>query len=153
MGQGSSASVGARHRSVVAGSGRFRLAPDFTKVVSVAAADFGGANTGKVVFIAPAACIFLGIQHTHTVAGTNSYRVKKIKAGNTSAPGAAADTNNIDISGAVDVTVAANTVTSAAAINTAGVNQLAAGDRVAVASAAGSASLANGIAILRFAWL
>lgn len=149
----SSVSVGAKKRSVVAGSGRFRTAPDFTKVVNVAAADFTGANSGKVVFIAPAACIFLGIQHTHVTAGTNSYRVKKIKAGNTSAPGAAADTNNIDMSGAVDMTVAANTVTTATLTNSAAQNQIAAGDRIALASAAGVATLAGGVAVLRFAWL
>lgn len=148
---GTSVSTGPKHRSVVNGSGRFKLAPDFTKVVSLAAADLTGANSGKVVFIAPAACIFLGLQHTHVTAGTNTYRVKKIKAGNTSVPGAAADANNVDISGTVDLTVAANTVVSAAAVAPA--NQLAAGDRVAVASSAGTASLAGGFAVLRFAWL
>lgn len=149
----SSASTGPKYRSAVPGSGRFRLVPDFTKVANLAAADFTGANSGKVVFIAPAACIFLGLDHTHTTAGTNNYRVKKIKAGNTSAPGAAADANNVDISGVVDVTVAANGVLSVLPINAAGQNQLAKGDRVAVASAAGSASLAGGFAVLRFAWL
>lgn len=144
-------SSGPRYRSVVNSSGRYRLAPDFMKTVSLAAADFGGANTGKIVFIAPAACIFLGIDHTHTIAGTNNYRVKKIKAGNTSAPGAAADANNVDISGTIDLTVAANGVQTAAPIAPA--NQLAKGDRVAVASAAGTASLAGGYAVLRFAWL
>jgi hypothetical protein len=152
----SSIASGPKFRSIK-GGGRYRISPDFIVPVDLAAADFSGANSGKYVFVVPTSvngAIFLGIQHIHATAGTNTYRVKKVLAATTAAAGVASNgTTHVDISAAVALTATANTQVEAAAVTTAAVNVLAPGDKVAVASAAGTASLAGGIAFLRFAWL
>lgn len=119
-------------------------------VFNLAAAQFTGANSGIFVFIAPFPCMFLGMEGVWATAGTNTLRAKKILAAATSAPGAAADANNIDISAALALTGAANTVFSVAPVVTSGVHRLAQGDKVALASAAGTASLAGATIVLRF---
>ncbi len=152
----SSIASGPKFRSIK-GGGKYRISPDFIVVVDLAAADFGGANTGKYVFAVPTSvngAIFLGIQHIHSTAGTNTYRVKKVTAATVAAAGTASNgTTHVDISGTVALTTTANTMVEAAAVTAAAANVLAAGDKVAVASAAGTASLAGGKAFLRFAWL
>lgn len=115
------------------------------------AADFTGANSGKFVFIAPADMMFLGIEEVHGSVGTNNFRVKKVLAAATSAAGAAADANNVDISGTVDLTAAVNVRREAAPVMPGA--RLAAGDKVAVASAAGTTGLAGAVAVLRFAFV
>ncbi len=151
----SSTSSGPKFRSIK-GGGRYRVPPDFLVRVPLAAADFTGATSGVNVFVVPddvVGAVFLEIIHMHGTAGTNNYRVKKILDGSVSAPGAAADTNNVTISGNIDLTGAAQTPASYAATTANGVNFLAKGDRVALASTLGTITLANGLAILRFAWL
>lgn len=127
--------------------------PDFLVVHRFAAADLSGANSGFFVFAAPAACHFLGADIIWGTAGTNTLRVKKVLAAATSAAGAAADANNVDLSAAVDLTQAANTLRGVAPVVTSGVHVLALGDKVAVASAAGTASLAGAVIVLRFAFI
>lgn len=122
--------------------------------VPIVAADFTGANSGKWVFIAPMAMEFVGAEAIWATAGTNTIRVKKVKSSATSAPGAAADANNIDISGVFTLSGSANTRVEVAPVitATAGVpaNMLSQGDKVALASAAGTASLAGGLVTLYF---
>lgn len=131
------------------------MAPDFfVRVGPLAAADFSGANSGvNTGFVAPVPCQFLDVTEIHTTAGTNSVRVKKILSGEVDVPGAAADADNVTISEDVDLTVAAQTPQTVGAITDDAANFLAEGDRVALASAAGTASLAGSIFLLRFAWL
>jgi hypothetical protein len=132
------------------------MAPDFIIDPGVlAAASFTGANSGLVVFTVPTGvngAVFLGGTEVHTTAGDNPIRVKKIASGNTSAAGAAADANNVDISGAVATTTAANTPLNFDALST-GVQYLVPGDRVALASSLGVGSLVGMRIQLRFAWL
>jgi hypothetical protein len=128
--------------------------PDFLVAVPFAAADLTGATSGRVVFVAPAKCHFLGADVLWGVAGTNNFRVKKILAASTAAAGAATDgTNSFDLSATVDLTATANVAREVAPIVTAGVHVLAKGDRVAIASAAGTASLAGALIVLRFAFV
>lgn len=140
----------------IKGGGRFRSAPDFIIDPGVlAASNFSGANSGLVVFTVPSGvngAAFLGGVITSTTAGTGTIRVKKILAGATSTGGAAADANNVTISGDVTTATAAETPLNFDALST-GVQFLAAGDRVALASAAGVSSLAGARVQLRFAWL
>jgi hypothetical protein len=152
----SSIASGPKFRSIK-GGGRYRVPPDFIVPVDLAAADFSGANSGKYVFVVPTSvngAIFLGIQHIHATAGTNTYRVKKVTAATIAAAGTASNgTTHVDISATIALTTAANTQVEAAPVTASAANVLAAGDKVAVASAAGTATLAGGRAFLRFAWL
>ena len=132
------------------------MVPDFVETHRFAAADLTGANSGFVVFTVPSqvrGAIFLGATYVWGTAGTNTARVKKIVAGNTSAPGAAADANNVDLTAATALTSAANTPVDVVPITTSAVNVLNAGDRLAIASAAGTASLAGAVVHIRLAWL
>jgi hypothetical protein len=154
----SGAAAGQKGRSVKATIAalrgiRFRIVPDQVVVSETfAAAQLTGANSGFFVFVAPAKMQFLGLDIIWTVAGTNTFRVKKVKAAATSAAGAAADTNNVDLTAATALTTAANTVVSVEPAN--GTDSiLEAGDKVAIASAAGTASLAGAKAVLRLAFL
>lgn len=149
----SSTSAGPKFRALQGGS-RHRIVPDFIETHRFAAADLTGANSGFLVFQVPnnvRGAVFLGASVSWGTAGTNTFRVKKIL--NTSAPGAAADANNVDLTAATALTTAANTVSDVAPVTANAVNYLAPGNRVAVASAAGTASLANAVISLRFAWL
>ena len=132
------------------------MAPDFIESHRFAAADASGANTGFQIFTVPAnvnGAIFLGATASWGTAGTGTFRLKKIRAGNTSAPGAAADANNVDLTAALAVTGAANTPNDMVPITTNAANMLVAGDRIAVASAAGLATVAGGLIVVRLAWL
>src|SRR5688500_18528319 len=104
----SSLASGPKFRSIKGGS-KGRMAPDFFITRTLAAADFSGATSGVNVFVAPVGCVFLDITEVHATAGTNSFRVKKIAAGEVDAPGAAADADNIDLTAAIDLTGAAHT--------------------------------------------
>lgn len=151
----SSVASGPKFRSI-RGGGKYRIAPDFLVTRAFVAADAGSANSGFHVFTIPAlvrGAVFLGATVSWTTAGTNTIRVKKIVAGNTSAPGAAADANNVDLTAAQAVTGSANVPVDIVPITTNAVNVLNPGDRIAVASAAGVASLAGGLIVIRFAWL
>lgn len=133
---------------------KFRLVPDFfLHAPRFAAADLTGANSGFWIFAVPKDCVFIGAQIIWATAGTNTLRVKKVLAAATSAPGAAADASNVDISAAVDLTATANVRRDVAPVTTSYVNKLAAGDKVAIASSGGTASLAGALIILQFAWV
>lgn len=132
---------------------RYRVVPDFTTRVPFAAADLSGATSGFFVMPVVADCVFLGVDFIWKTAGTNTLRVKKIPAASVQAAGAAADANNIDLTAVVDLTTAANTVVSVAPVTTGFVNKCLAGDKIAIASAAGTASLAGAVAVLRFAYV
>jgi hypothetical protein len=147
----SSIASGPKFRSVKGGR-KFRVAPDFTVNVRFAAADLTGATSGFVIFTAPAECEVIDVTETHATAGTNTFRLKKIVAGATSAPGAAADADNVDITAAVSLASTANTPVTTAAI-TDGSAKLEEGDRLAVASTAGTATLAGATMTVRLAWL
>ena len=127
--------------------------PDFTVTHRFAAAELTGANSGFFAWVAPAACHFLGADVVWGVAGTNTFRVKKVLAAATSAPGAAADANNVDLSAATSLATAANTNVEVAPVTTSAAHSLAKGDKVAIASSAGTASLAGAVIVLRFAYL
>jgi hypothetical protein len=152
---------GAKAKTIKNQGGEFQraaayvIAPDVEISVQVAAADMTGANSGKYVFVAPRPMHFLGGEFVYGVAGTNTFRIKKILAAATSAPGAAADANNVDMTAAFDLTQAANTVRQLNPVTTGTVPayQLSEGDKVAIASAAGTASLAGGLLVLRFGYL
>lgn len=132
---------------------RFRIVPDQVVMTETfAAAQLTGANSGFFVFVAPAKMQFLGLDIIWTTAGTNTFRAKKVLAASTSAAGAAADTNNVDLTAATALTTAANTVVSVDPVN--GTDTiLQQGDKIAIASAAGTASLAGAKAVLRLAFL
>jgi hypothetical protein len=149
----SSTAAGPKFRALQGGS-RHRIVPDFIETHRFAAADLTGANSGFLVFQVPQnvrGAVFLGASVSWGTAGTNTLRVKKIL--NTSAAGAAADANNVDLTAVQDLTLAANTVRDLTALTASAVNVLAPGNRIAVASAAGTASLAGAVISLRLAWL
>jgi hypothetical protein len=127
--------------------------PDFTVEASFAAAQLTGANSGFFVWVAPAPCHFLGADVLWATAGTNTFRVKKVLAAATSAAGAAADANNVDLTAATALTTAANTNVEVAPVTTDAAHVLELGDKVAIASAAGTATLAGALAVLRFAYI
>lgn len=129
---------------------RYVPTPMIEITIPVAAANFSGANSGIWAWIAPFAVEFLGAEAIWATAGTNTVRVKKVKSAATSAPGAAADANNVDISTTFDLTQAANVRREATPVITGGANILAQGDKVALASAAGTTGLAGGVVVLYF---
>lgn len=152
--QGRSLYPGLTFQNVFRGQ-KFRLVPDFFVPISrVAAADLTGANSGFWVFTVPKPCTFIGAQAIWATAGAagNTARVKKVLSAATSAPGAAADANNVDISVAIALDAAINTRREYDPVVTSFVNKLAAGDKVAIASAAGTTLLAGAEFILQFAW-
>jgi Ca2+-binding RTX toxin-like protein len=137
----------------------YRDVADFTVTVPFAAANLTGATSGFFVFVAPAKCHFLGADVVWGTAGTNTFRIKKVLAAATSAAGAAADANNVDMTAALAATGTANVVQSMAPVTTAAssaatpAHVLLPGDKVAIASAAGVATLAGGLIALRFAYV
>ena len=134
---------------------KFRIVPDFfVHVPRIAAADLTGANSGFWVFTVPRPAIFIGLQAIWATAGAagNLARVKKVLAAATSAPGAAANANNIDISENIALDASINVRRDYVPVTAGYVNKLAAGDKVAIASAAGVTVLAGADFILQFAW-
>lgn len=135
---------------------RYPLRPDFfVAVPNVPAANLSGANSGFWVFTAIKPCVFLGAQAIWATAGAagNTARVKKVLSAATSAPGAAADTNNIDISAAIALDATSNVRRDYAAVTTSNAHLLAAGDKVAIASAGGVTLLVGATFVLQFAWM
>lgn len=131
-----------------------RSVPDrFVNSGIFAAAQLTGANSGFFVFIAPAPCLFVDGDIIWTTAGTNTLRVKKVAAATVGAPGAAVAAGHVDISSAVDLTTAALTSVPIVAVTASAANRLEEGDKVAIASAAGTASLAGALAVLRFVFV
>jgi hypothetical protein len=123
---------------------RFRSVPEIAiDSGTFAAAQLTGANSGFFVFTAPAKFAVLGGSIIWATAGTNTLRLKKVVTAATSAAGAAADASNVDISSAVDLTLAANTARDLTITSTGMVHVLEAGDKLAIASSAGTASLAG----------
>jgi hypothetical protein len=135
--------------------GKFaRGVPDFfINSGTFAAAQLTGANSGFFVFIAPAPLVFIDGDIIWGTAGTNTLRVKKVAAATVGAPGAAVAAGHVDISAAVDLTTAALTSVPIVAVTAGAVNRLEEGDKIAIASSAGTASLANALAILRFVFV
>ncbi len=149
-GMGKANSIRVQGTNQVPPGQKYSVVPDFHETLRIAAADLTGANSGFHVFVADAPCVFLGGDEVHATAGTNNFRVKKILAAATSAPGAAADANNVDISANVSLAATANVSQEITPVWPACL--LAKGDKVAVASSAGTATLAGAAIVLRFAY-
>jgi hypothetical protein len=129
------------------------MAPDFTVTFDLAAADASGADTGKYVWVAPAPCTVLEVTETHATAAAaaDTVRIKKVLAGVAEPAGDAAGDDHVDLTEEFLVDTTADTPQTIDLIGD-GSQHLAEGDRLAVASAAGVATLAGGLVVLRMAW-
>lgn len=155
------ASGASRNRSVKGGSTVGKIVPDFIVSKDIAAANFGGANSGVYVWSVPQGtrAAFLGGTLVYSVAGNNPLRIQVIRAASTAAAGAAAATNIEDLTAAIATSGTANTVVNFNVNKTDPISgkasfiALEAGDKVAVAASLANTGLAGGVLNLRFVWI
>lgn len=87
------------------------------------------AAVDRHVFVASQPCQLIAVEEIHSVVGGASAAVRPRKITNTSAPGAAAGANVIELCQSLDLTATANTRVSGTLV--AGATTFAAGDRLA----------------------